>query len=147
MSQTDADPTDDAQSQTDDDGRTLADELAAVRERVDELTADEVAEMEDLTLAELRTELKELEDTVETARKDVADDELTARMEPGESLYGLTLVQSHRKYVAEDDASVVMRAVREGVDYTAFTEVNASKLAEVAPDLAEIGKHEYTYLR
>jgi hypothetical protein len=49
--------------------------------------------------------------------------------------------------VAEDPSTVIARAVGQGIAYDSFVSIKASKLAEVAPDLAEIGEREYTYLR
>lgn len=149
MSQTNPDATtdDSTDSQTDDDSPSLAERLAGIRERVDALESDDVDDMDDISLVELRSELKALEDAVEETRKNVADDELKGRMDVGENLYGLTLIESHNKYLEEDAGEVIMRAVSQGIDYTGFVQVNASTLADEHPDLAEIGEASYTYLR
>lgn len=125
----------------------LTDRVAAVREHLDAVDESEISEMDDLDLVELRTEVKQLENTVEEVRKETVDEEVKTRVEPGEKLYGLSHIESHGKYVEEDAATVVARAVSAGVDYGEFVDISASKLADVAPDLAEIGRYEYTYLR
>lgn len=146
MSQTTqkSDPNNDADN-GDSMADVLADELAYLNELLASLSTDDLEDMSDRELVDVRTELKELEDEVEDARKERADEVLADRVDVGERLHGLKRVQSHSKYVAEDDGSVVARAVAQGIDYTEFVSVNASTVAEEYPDLAEIGKSEYTY--
>jgi hypothetical protein len=147
MAQTDADTTD---ASTDNDYTPtdgLTEQVTALHERLDALESDAIEELDDVDLVELRTEIKELEDTVEDARKDTVDAELKTRVEPGETLLGLSHIKSHNKYLKEDAGSVVMRAVSQGIDYTGFVDVNASKVADQHPELAEIGQAEYSYLR
>jgi len=69
------------------------------------------------------------------------------RVNPGDSLLGLSHIKSHNKFVTEDAGKIIMRAVTEGIDYTEFISVKASKLDSIAPGIAEIKKSEYTYLR
>jgi hypothetical protein len=139
------------QSQTDADSGSIAGvlirEVASLSQILDTVDRDEIADMTDEELVELRNELKDLEDTVEDARKDKAEDVLEDRVAPGEKLLGLHRVESHSKYVDDDVGAVIMRAVSEGIDYTEFVDIKASKLDEVAPDIAEIGRAEYTYFR
>lgn len=147
MSQTDADATDASTGSNDDSDQSLTEQVTAMRERLDALERSELADMDDLDLVELRTELKELEDRVEETRKEQADDVLEDRVDPGEKLYGLHRVESHSKYVDDDVGDVVMRAVSEGIDWTQFVSIDASDLADVAPEVADIGRYEYTYFR
>lgn len=126
---------------------TLETELSFAVELLESVTESDVADMSDEEIVRVRNELKELDDKTEEVRKDVVDSEIENRIEPGESLYGLSRIQSHNKYITEDDGAVVARAVSQGIDYTEFVNVNASKLSEVAPDLTEIHEAEYTYLR
>jgi hypothetical protein len=139
------------QSQTDADSGSIAGvlirEVASLSQILDTVDRDEIADMTDEELVELRNELKDLEDTVEDARKDKAEDVLEDRVAPGEKLLGLHRVESHSKYVDDDVGAVIMRAVSNGIDYTEFVDIKASKLDEVAPDIAEIGRAEYTYFR
>lgn len=121
----------------------LGDALTAL----DELDESDVRELSDEKLVSLRTTLKELEDETEEARKSVADEEVSERIAPGESLLGLSHIQSHNKYVKEDIQKVVMRAVGKGIDYTEFVSLDASTLASDFPDLADVGEAEYTYIR
>jgi chromosome segregation ATPase len=145
MSQSNSGATDSSTDSNNDSSPSLKDELASVRERLDDL--EDVADMDDLDLVELRTEVKELEDSVEDARKDVVEAELETRVEPGEKLFGLHRIESHNKYVAEDAGAVVARAALQGINWTDFVELKASKLASEYPDLAEIGTYDYTYFR
>lgn len=126
---------------------TLTSEVSSSREIIESVTEDDIEEMSDEELVKLRGELKKLEDTVEEARKKKADGVLKDRIEVGDSLYGLNHIQSHNKYVEDDIGAVIMRAVRREIDYTEFVSIKASKLADVAPEIAEIGEAEYTYLR
>lgn len=126
---------------------SLTDHVASVRENLDALDTEEVAEMDDIDLVELRTEVKQLENTVEEVRKETVDEELKGRIEPGEKLYGLSHIESHGKYVEEDASTVIARAVGKGVNYGEFVDIKASKLQEIAPEIATIGRYEYTYLR
>jgi NADH/NAD ratio-sensing transcriptional regulator Rex len=80
-------------------------------------------------------------------RKELADETIKGRVAPGDSLQGLNHIQSHRKYLDEDTASVIMRAVSKGISWTEFVDVNASTLAKDYPELAEIGQQEYSYIR
>lgn len=84
MSQTNADATDASTDSNNDSSPGLMDELASVREQLDDL--EDVSDMGDLDLVELRTEVKELEDRVEDVRKDVVEAELETRVKPGEKL-------------------------------------------------------------
>lgn len=145
MSQSNSGATDSSTDSNNDSSPSLKDELASVRERLDDL--EDVADMDDLDLVELRTEVKELEDSVEDARKDVVEAELETRVEPGEKLFGLHRIESHNKYVAEDAGAVVARAALQGINWTDFVELKASKLASEYPNLAEIGTYDYTYFR
>jgi hypothetical protein len=137
-------PTTGAQSGT---SQSLAEQTDELTDRLESLTDADVSVMSDEELVELRTSIKELENQVKDTRKDVVETELENRVEPGESMLGLKRVQSHSKFVAEDAETVVARAVANGIDYGQFTSVSASKLADTAPEIAEIGRNEYTYFR
>lgn len=126
---------------------SLSRDVADLRDSLDSLDAGDVSDMDGVDLVGLREEIKELEDTVSDVRKGVVDDELQDRIPVGSSRFGLSHIQSHNKYVAESEISVIMRAVALGIDYTEFVDVNASTLADEHPELAEIGHAEYTYLR
>jgi hypothetical protein len=149
MSQTDTDATDEStdSNQTAEEKHVITERVTAMRERLESLETDELEEMEDFALVELRSELKMLEDKVSDVRKGQADDVLQERIDVGESLYGLSHIESHNKYVDEDVGTVIMRAVSAGVDYTEFVSVHASTLASDYPELADIGRSTYTYLR
>jgi hypothetical protein len=137
-------------SQTTTNATAVADaleSLADAREALESVDDADLSDLPDTMLVQLRGQLKELEDATEETRKKQAEQELRTRVEPGEKLLGLSRVESHNKYVIDDAASVVGRAVAEGVDYGEFVSINASKLADVAPDLAEIGESEYDYFR
>jgi hypothetical protein len=121
--------------------------LADAREALESVDDEDLSALPDDVLVQLRNQLKALEDETEETRKKQAEEELRARVDPGEKLLGLHRVQSHNKYVVDDAASVVGRAVAEGLDYGEFVSINASKLADVAPHLAEIGESEYDYFR
>lgn len=129
-----------------DSNSTIESDVSDVRDRLESLGADDVKSMNDVELVELREAVKQLEDTVESVRKDTVDAEVKDRVEPGDSLHGLKHVESHSKYVKDDVGRVVMRAVSRGIDYTDFVSLDASALADHEADLAEIGRNEYTYL-
>jgi hypothetical protein len=135
------------EEQTNDDSvaERLIEETAFTTELLDVVTDGDVSEFSDEDLVNLRSELKDLEDTVETVRKDLVESELDTRVAPGERLHGLNRVQSHSKYVEEDAETIVARAVSHGVNYGQFVSISASSLADVAPNLATIGESEYTY--
>jgi chromosome segregation ATPase len=145
MSQSNSGATDASTDSNNDSSPDLKEQLASVREQLDDL--EDVADMDDLELVELRTEVKELEDSVEDARKDVVESELETRVEPGEKLFGLHRIESHNKFVAEDAGAVIARAALQGINWTEFVELKASKLASEHPGLAEIGQYDYTYFR
>lgn len=126
---------------------SLSQEVADLRDSLESLGAGDVDDMDDVDLVALREEIKSLEDTVSDVRSDVVDDELQGRIPVGDTLFGLSHIESHNKYVAESEISVIMRAVAKGIDYTQFVDVNASALASDFPELAEVGEAEYTYLR
>lgn len=115
-----------------------------VREILESLN---VKSMSDTEIVVLRESLKSLEDEVGETRKETVDGEIKERVPVGESLRGLSHIGSHNKYLKENDATVVMRAVSKGIDYTEFVQVNANALAKQYPGLAEIGEAEYTYVR
>lgn len=142
MSQTTTRPDDSEQSRAD----LLVDEVEYINELLGSLDDDAVEQMSDQKLVELRSAIKELESTVDDVRKKRVDGELKDRIEPGERLFGLSHVESHSKFVAEDVGTVIMRAVSAGVDYTDFVDLKASALADSEVE-AEIGRNEYTYLR
>ncbi|AGM11597.1 hypothetical protein M199_gp069 [Halogranum tailed virus 1] len=121
--------------------------LWAIESELDSLDAMDVAAMTNTELVRLREAIKAVEKVSESVRKDVADAELKERVAPGESLLGISHIESHRKYLAEDETSVVMRAVAKGINFHDFVSVNASTLAKEYPDLAEVGEQEYSYLR
>jgi len=147
MSQSNPGATDSGTDSNNNSDPGVTDDVTAVREALDAVEPDDVADMDDLDLVELRTELKELEDSVEDVRKDVAEAELETRVEPGEKLFGLHRVESHNKYVAEDAGVVIARAALQGINWTEFVDLKASKLASEHPGLAEIGRYDYTYFR
>jgi len=121
--------------------------LWSLQSELENLDESEIEMMSDTELVRLREALKAVEDTSETVRKELADETIKGRVAPGESLLGVNHIESHRKYVAEDAVTVIMRAVSKGIDWTQFVDVSASTLSSEYPELAEIGKHEYTYLR
>lgn len=121
--------------------------LWSLNSELENLDESEIEAMSDTELVRLREALKAVEDTSETVRKELADETIKGRVAPGDSLLGVSHIESHRKYVAEDAITVIMRAVSKGIDYTQFVDVSASTLASDYPELAEIGKNEYTYLR
>jgi len=121
--------------------------LWSLQSELENLDESKIEMMSDTELVRLREALKAVEDTSETVRKELADETIKGRVAPGESLLGVNHIESHRKYVAEDAVTVIMRAVSKGIDWTQFVDVSASTLSSEYPELAEIGKHEYTYLR
>lgn len=146
MSANDSDAATDAQSQT------AADALNAVQEaadRLSDLSAEDVEQMDDETLAALRDATKEVEDTAEDTRKDTVDAEIESR----DGVPGMTVVESHKKYVARDEMSVVMTLVSAGIDPSPVIDVNASDLADLLADTDEVemddavGRFTYTYIR
>jgi hypothetical protein len=122
-------------------------ELWSIHSKLKNLDESEIEAMNDTELVRLRQALKAVEDTSETVRKELADETIKGRVAPGDSLQGLNHIQSHRKYLDEDTASVIMRAVSKGISWTEFVDVNASTLAKDYPELAEIGQQEYSYIR
>ena len=121
--------------------------LWEIESELTNLDESEIAAMSDTELVRLREAIKAVESTSESVRKELADSELKERVAPGESLLGISHIESHRKYLAEDGTSVVMRAVAKGINFHDFVDVNASTLAKEYPELAEIGQQEYSYLR
>ena len=126
---------------------TTTSKLWSLNSELENLDVSEIENMSDTELVRLREALKAVEDTSEAVRKELADETIKGRVAPGESLLGVNHIESHRKYVAEDAVTVIMRAVSKGIDWTQFVDVSASTLSIEYPELAEIGKHEYTYLR
>lgn len=126
---------------------TTTSKLWSLNSELENLDVSEIESMSDTELVRLREALKAVEDTSEAVRKELADETIKGRVAPGESLLGVNHIESHRKYVAEDAVTVIMRAVSKGIDWTQFVDVSASTLSSEYPELAEIGKHEYTYLR
>jgi hypothetical protein len=114
---------------------------------LEHLTEVEVQSMSDSELVELREAIKSIEDTAETVRKDITDECIKSRVSPGDNLHGLSHIESHRKYVSENKVSVIMRAVSEGIDWTEFVSISASTISEEYPELTDIGRDEYSYLR
>jgi hypothetical protein len=127
--------------------QTLINEVAFARQILESVDEGEIKAMSDEELVDLRSEIKELEGDVEDFRKELVESELETRVDPGERLLGLNRVKSHSKYVVDDPSTVVARATAKGIDIDTFTKIKASKLADVAPELAEIGRSEYTYFR
>lgn len=145
----------DARTATLDDSADLADaadDLAAMAEVLGDVDAEDVADASDEELAALRDALKSVEDAAEEARKDGVEEELDDRCAPGESIAGLTRVESHNKYVKDGEAAVDA-LVAAGVDARRVMEPNATDLAEVAEEEGvaaareEVGEYEYTYYR
>jgi len=101
----------------------------------------------DPELVELWSAIKDLEDSIESARKDVIEPEMEDRCDIGDDICGVNRIQSHRKYVTEDAATVIGRAVNQRIDYTQFVSLNASTIANEFPEIATIGRNEYTYFR
>lgn len=136
----------DAQSQTAADTVSALEEAA---ERLSDLSEADVEQMDDDALAALRDATKTVEDTAEDARKDTVDEEIEAR----DGVPGMTVVESHKKYVSADEMSVVMTLVSAGIDASPVIDVNASNLADLLADTDEVemddavGRYEYTYIR
>jgi len=143
----DSDASATAPSRTTPTNQTTTSKLWELESELESLDESEIEAMSDTELVRLREAIKAVEDTSETVRKELADDGIKSRVAPGDSLLGINHIESHNKYVAEDAITVIMRAVSKGIDYTQFVDVNASTLASEYPELAEIGKYEYTYLR
>lgn len=150
-----AEPTADARTATLDDSNDLteaADDLSAVAEVLDDVDAEDVADASDEELAALRDALKSVEDAAEDARKDGVEEEMDDRCAPGESIAGLTRVQSHKKYVKDGEAAVDA-LVAAGVDARRVMSPDATALAEVAEEEGvpaareEVGEASYTYFR
>lgn len=152
MSQSNPDATDgiEQSDSTDDSSVSVAPaviaQLKSATKLLEKVDGDDVAEMDDRELVDVRTALKNLEDEVEDARKERVEDELEGRMEPGERLHGLHLIESHNKFVAEDAGTVIGRLANAGIDYTEYVDLNASALADAEIDV-EIGQYDYTYFR
>lgn len=125
----------------------LKDNAERTTELLEKLEETGVTSLPDRQLVELHNTLKTLEDTVKEVRKETVDSNLKDRIPEGESRFGLQHIESHRKYTPESVQTIIMRAVAMGIDYTQFVDVNASTLAKDHPEVAEIGQHEYTYLR
>ena len=128
--------------------------LGEVEGRLNDLSPEDVENLSDEELATLRSAVKGVEDTAEDTRKDTVEDEMDARVDAGETLAGVTRVESHNKYVAGDEQSIIMSAVSRGINPARFTEVNATDLAELNEDdevdadfSDEIGRFTYTYYR
>jgi len=121
--------------------------LWELQSELEQLDQSDIEAMNDMELVRLREAIKAVEKKTETVRKELADDEIKSRIDPGESLLGLNYIESHNKYVAEDSITVIMRAVAKGINFHEFVDVDATTLADEYPELAEIGKSEYTYLR
>ena len=142
--QTDADA--DAQTLTDADDVSVLQEAA---KRLSDLSGDDVEDMDDDRLAALREATKDVEDTAEDTRKDTVDAEIEAR----DGVPGMTVVESHNKYVADDDVSVVMSLVSAGIDPSPVIDVNASDLSDLLADTDAVdmddavGRFSYTYIR
>jgi len=144
---------------TDADAPTLTDAdlseiLSEAESRLESLSQADCEEMSGEEIATLRTVVKGVEDTAEDARKDAVEEEMDARVDAGESLAGVTRVESHNKYVAGDEQSIIMSAVSRGINPARFTEVNATDLAELsdgddvdADFSEEVGRFTYTYYR
>jgi hypothetical protein len=111
------------------------------------LTSSDVAGETDDSLANLWVSLKNLEDAIEETRKEIVEPEMENRVSPGEKLSGISHIQSHRKYVETPVGVVIGRAANRGIDYTDFVSLNASAIASDYPELASIGRNEYTYFR
>jgi hypothetical protein len=144
-----ADPTadtTDAQSQTAADS---VDALEEAAERLSDLSEADVERMDDDTLATLREATKTVEDTAEDTRKDTVDEEITAR----DGVPGMTVVESHNKYVSGDEMSIVMSLVSRGIDPSPVIDVNATALSDLLADADgvamddAVGRYEYTYIR
>ena len=143
-----AESTANTDSDTDSDSvaDTLESELSFATELLASLEDSDIESMSDEELVKVRSACKALEDISEETRKDL-DSEVKNRVNPGESLLGLSHIESHNKYVSEDAGTIIMRAVSEGIDYTEFISINASQLSDMAPDLCEVHRSEYSYVR
>lgn len=101
----------------------------------------------DDSLTSLWSAIKSLEDAAEELRKEVLEPEMESRVAAGDRISGVQLIESHRKYVEDDAPTVIGRAVGRGINYTEFVSLDATVLASDYPDLADIGRNEYTYFR
>lgn len=126
--------------------KQITEEVEDTDDSISEYSAFDAISETDEDLAELWSAIKSLEDTVEEIRKEVIEAEMEERVDPGEDLCGISLIESHRKYVEEDVGTVIGRAANRGIDYTQFVSLKASKLSD-KPELATIGRNEYTYFR
>lgn len=103
----------------------------------------------------LRNALKNIEDTAEEVRK-MVEKRLEQRMEPGDSITlpdggKLTLIESHNKWVANDEAAEEIIRERGGDPQDAM-EFNTSQLADLLMELGVdpekyVGESHYTYFR
>lgn len=125
----------------------LTDVTDDVADRLESLDESDVETLSDVDLVELRTAVKRLEDAVEEVRKQQVDVVLKDRISPGDTMLGLSHIESHNKYVVDDVGTVIGRLANRGVDYTEYVSLDATALAELDDDVAEIGRAEYTYLR
>ena len=144
--ESDANAATDAQFPTDADDVSVLQEAA---ERLSDLSEEDVERMDDERLAALRAAMKGVEDTTEDTRKDTVDAEIEAR----DGVCGMTVVESHKKYVADDEMSVVMTLVSAGIDPSPVIDVNASDLSDLLADTDAVemddavGRFTYTYIR
>jgi hypothetical protein len=130
--------------------------LAMIEDGLEALEDADLSNVDDSTLADLYAELRGAEKGVEETRKEVVGEEVEARADAGESIesrdVSVTVVESHNKYVEDDDAAL-QALFAAGVNPREVTEVNASDLSEVAEEeeieqaAEQVGEYSYTYER
>jgi len=135
---------------TTDDVVTVNEAISAINEAqstIEKYDSFDAVVDSDSELVELWSAIKDLEDSIESVRKDVVEPEMEHRCDVGDDICGVNRIESHRKYIAEDPATVIGRAVNRRIDYTQFVSLNASTIANEFPEIATIGRNEYTYFR
>ncbi|WP_152520763.1 hypothetical protein [Halorhabdus tiamatea] len=129
----------------------IAGKLRPLVAELQDLSLADLEEVKTETLADLEDALKCLDDAAEEARKEAVEAELDDRVSIGGSVGNISRREGHSKFVY-DDAAAIERLEEAGVDPTEAMTVKASALVEVAEqagiDSDElVGKAEYTYYR
>jgi transcriptional accessory protein Tex/SPT6 len=146
MSQND-DTTTDAQSET--DLAEMTGTLADVSDALDTLSPEEIEAADDEKLAELRNAIRNIENAAEDTRKDTVENELKTRVEPGDSIAGLSLIEVEKTNVPDESAVIdMMRSA--GRPPENVMEVKAGKVEDLAAEAEGItteplGTYSYTY--
>lgn len=132
----------------DEEDGELTDDVKALTKALERLVPSDVSGLSDEDLGRLAGAIKELESVAEDARKEVAEAELSERVDVGSRAGPVSRHRGSRSYVT-DDAGAFDAVLEAGHDPREVASVKASVLQDVLGSEADefLGESEYTYFR